>query len=458
MTVVAEDQPRPRGVAQSRLRAFQAKLDIKPIANGLPFFFFVVYMISFYLHMPSRIPGIGQFRPDLLLAVTLISLLIPHFKDKGALFGHPVTKTLNVFVLMVLISLPFTQWPGSVIRFHLQDFIKAVLFLYFVILTVDTPSRFRIFLFVFVGCQVFRVLEPLYLNLTDGYLGDKTYVGDGEFAGRLSGAPSDVINPNGLGFVIATTVVLVHYLLWQSKKFLPKLVYLLIVPAMLYTLILTMSRGGFIALLVGGWCVFLRSRYKGVLLVVALVVAAGGWSVMSDAQKERYVSLVSEDSAQRGNVEGRFRGMAAEFALGLNRPVFGHGVGTTGEAKANFRKKSKAAHNLYAQLMIETGIIGLIIFLVFMTRIYRTVRVNTERLRDLTLPPDVSEFYLRLGEGFMTVFWVYAVYSMAYFGVSQDYWYVFGGLSVAFGVLLSNQADEAEKVARRAARQEALTT
>ena len=72
MTVVAEDQPRPKGVAQSRLRAFQAKLDIKPIANGLPFFFFVVYMISFYLHMPSRIPGIGQFRPDLLLAVTLI--------------------------------------------------------------------------------------------------------------------------------------------------------------------------------------------------------------------------------------------------------------------------------------------------------------------------------------------------------------------------------------------------
>jgi O-antigen ligase len=247
-----------------------------------------------------------------------------------------------------------------------------------------------------------------------------------------------VINPNGLGFVIATTVVFMYFLMWQSPKFIYKMMFVGFVPPMLYALILTMSRGGFIALLVGGFVIFLQSQKKGVLLVVALIVAVGGWSVMSDVQRDRYLSLVSEESTQRGTAEGRFRGMAAEFELGLNRPLFGHGVGTTGEAKANFRRKSKAAHNLYAELMIETGIPGLLIFLTFMVRIYKTVQVNLESLRQAIIPAEDADFYERLGRCLTTVFWVYAVYSMNYFGVSQDYWYVFGGLCIAFGVLLQS--------------------
>jgi O-antigen ligase len=438
MTTAIRSGAGARRTGRSPVDLFQEKLSIQPIPSGLPFFFFTVYMFSFYLHMASRIPGIGRIRPDLVLAAVLMALLVPYLKNKGELFRHPVTKVLNFFVIFVLVSLPFTQWPGSVLRFHLQDFIKAVLFLYFVVLTVDTPRRFRIFLTLFVVCQVIRVLEPLYLNLTDGYWGDKTWAGEGGPANRLSGAPSDVINPNGLGFVIATTVVFAYFLLWESKKFLHKLIYVAIVPPMLYALILTMSRGGFIALLVGGWLIFRQSQKKALLLIVAIVVAVGSWSIMSDVQRDRYLSLVSEESAQRGTAEGRFRGMQAEFELGFNRPLFGHGVGTTGEAKANFRGNSKAAHNLYAELMIETGIPGLLIFLVFMFRVHKTVRVNLEYLKQANVPADDADFYNRLGRGLTTVFWVYAVYSMNYFGVSQDYWYVMGGLCIAFGVLLQS--------------------
>src|SRR5690606_1226423 len=124
-----------------------------------------------------------------------------------------------------------------------------------------SDKRLKWALVVFVGCQVIRVLEPLYLNITDGYWGSKTHLGGGEFASRLAGAPTDVINPNELGFVIVTAIPFLHYLLF-SRGWICKLIYLSLMPALMYALILTMSRGAFLALLVVAWVVWKESKHK----------------------------------------------------------------------------------------------------------------------------------------------------------------------------------------------------
>src|SRR5690606_9877918 len=137
----------------------------------------------------------------------------------------------------------------------IPNFIKAIVFLYFMALIVDSDKRLKWALAVFIGCQVFRVLEPLYLNITQGYWGASTYLGGTNFASRLSGAPADVINPTELGFGIATVIPFLHYLLF-SRGWFSKLLYLSLMPALIYALILTMSRGAFLALLVVGWVVW----------------------------------------------------------------------------------------------------------------------------------------------------------------------------------------------------------
>ncbi|PAU81207.1 hypothetical protein CK501_06510 [Halovibrio salipaludis] len=401
----------------------------RPRVTSITFFIYCWFLMDFFLRFPSRIPVYGDVRPTLLLVLCLSGLLfIQRDKFAGAT-RDPIMRTFMVLIGYLVLSLPLVEWPGSVVRHNLDDFVKAVVFLVFTVLVVDTEGRLKKAVTLFVGCQLFRVLEPLYLHFTQGYMGGETYLGGGEFAGRLAGAPADVINPNELGFVIVTVIPFLHYLLWTGR-FTRKLLYLALMPLLLYALIQTMSRGAFIALLVVGWMIFRESSRKFMLILVAVAVAIAGWNSMSPIQKDRYLSLIDEDTQGAASAQGRIGGFFQELGLGLRRPVVGHGLGTTSEAKYHSHGSTKASHSLYAELFTEIGIIGAAIFLTFLYRIWRRLRINGQLLFEH--PEAVTGYYANLNKALIAVFWMYAVYSINYYGLSQYYWYLFGGLVIVF--------------------------
>ncbi|MBY6032517.1 O-antigen ligase family protein [Marinobacter daepoensis] len=410
------------------------------LVSGFTFYFFIYFVIDFFIRFSARFPVYALIRPTLIAIFILLVLLFVQkdkFKNK---IGDPVFSAFFILVAYIIFSIPFVEWPGSVLRVNLDIFFKASVFLFFVALFVDTEKRLKIFLFVFLGCQIFRVFEPLYLNITSGYWGSSTYLSSKEFANRLAGAPADVINPNELGFVIATAVPFLHYLLWpMSWK--AKALYLFLMPMLLYALILTMSRGGFIALLVVAFFVFKESKRKFRLLVVGFLSAILAFSVMTPVQKERYLSLIDRDAEGGTSADGRIRGMVNEFKLGMTRPIFGHGLGTTPEAKVHKLGSREASHNLYAEVLIELGLVGFFIFMAFLLRIIKKlflVRASFSKLSSENLG-----FYARLNKALITLFWMYAVYSINYWGLSQYYWYLFAGLVIAFSNLaLRNVRDQ----------------
>ena len=132
--------------------------------------------------------------------------------------------------------------------------------------------------------------------------------------------------------------------------------------------------------------------------------------------------------------------MVGEFKLGLTRPVVGHGLGTTTEAKVHKWGSTKASHNLYAELIIELGLIGFVIFLRFLYQIAR--KLSVVRSQFSTLNRSADSYYSRLNKCLIAVFWMYAVYSMNYWGLSQYYWYLLGGLVIAFGRLVDMGSHE----------------
>ena len=407
------------------------------IVSQLSFVLYLYFILDFFLRFSARIPGYGAIRPT-LLAVATISILLFLQRDKlRGRFDDPIFKAIFVLFGYIVVSLPLVEWPGSVVRANIDPFVKAVVFLFFTALIIDTEKRLKWFVVVFVFCQVFRVLEPLYLNITQGYWGSSTYLDKGEFADRLAGVPADVINPNELGFVIATAIPFLHYLLWPLG-WKSKLLYVAVMPAMLYALILTMSRGAFIALLVVAFLVFKESRHKMKLIVVAVMLVVGALSVMTPIQKDRYLSLVDHDTTGGSSAEGRLKGIVGEFKLGLTRPVVGHGLGTTSEAKFHKWGSTKASHNLYGELIIELGLIGFVIFLRFLYQIARKLSVVRSRFAALNMSDQ--SYYSRLNKCLIAVFWMYAVYSLNYWGLSQYYWYLLGGLVIAFGRLVDKDS------------------
>ncbi len=403
-----------------------AKRDVV-VLSTLTFLLFQAYQIDFLLHVTNRIPGVSIIRPTLLL-FGLITLLLIAQKDKiKERMAHPILKAYGVFILIAFLSLPFVTYPGSVIKGNLPVFIKAIVFLYFTALILDTEKRFKWALVTFVVCQVIRVLEPLYLNITDGYWGAQTWM-DGEFANRLSGAPYDIINPNELGFVIATVIPFLHFYLLPGKWYM-KLLYFGLLAALLYALILTMSRGALLALLVVGWVVFKDSKNKALLIIAGIIMVFAALAVMNDAQRDRYLSLFSSESKQSKSVDGRVNGAIHEFGVGLTRPIFGHGLGTTPEAKANNGFGVQASHNMYAEILIEVGFVGMFFFFKFIRQIYLQIKSFMGRLEEM------QPFHAATSKAAKVVFWMFILYSTNYWGLNQYYWYHFAGLMVALACL-----------------------
>jgi len=424
--------------------SFQPRLQSEPTVSNLTFNLYLLYIISFFLHLAARIPAIAVIRPDLLIAILLLASL---FAQKSKLTGrldNPCNLYLMIFFGFTIFSLPFVEWPGSVLRDNLAEFIKAILFYYFTVLIIDTDSRLKRLLFVFVACQLIRVLEPLYLHETSGYWGSRTYLGGGEFAGRLGGAPSDVINPNGLGLVIATLFPFLHYL-WGNAGWLMKTAYYSLIAPLLYALILTMSRSGLVALLIIAGSIFLKSRHKFILVIVCIAIAFAAWSNMSGLQRERYISMTGAEDVQGASTfQGRITGIGNEFMVGLERPIFGFGLGTSKEALYNTMGGTRLAHNMYTETLIETGIIGLVLFLLFVKSISDTLKQTGHNLA-LPDPPIAAakpsirkqpaskahtfDYERNLLLALSACFWMYIIFSIAQYGLREYHWYLLAGLA-----------------------------
>lgn len=399
-----------------------------------PFNLYLLYVISVFLHIPARFPALGLIRFDLLLVCLILgSLLIGRRNSGQQREPDAIGRMLLILIGYVVLTIPFVEWPGSVIKNGIPEFIKAVIFFYFTVLILDNDRKLRIFMLVFVGCQLFRVLEPLYLHLTTGYWGSVTHLGGSQFAERLSGSPYDVINPNGLAFVVVTVIIFLHYL---TKSLLRKylLVYYVMLPALIYALVLTLSRTGFVALLAVVLVILWKSRHRMLGIAIVLVGTIIATASLTDIQRERYLSLFQDDVRGAETVDLRIRGWREDLAVALNKPIVGHGLGTSQEANYNVGERDIVSHNLYLEVLQELGVTGLFIFLLFLKSVISAYMKTTSNLRE-RLPPNHPSVTLADALGVWLV--VNVITSIATYGLSSYGWYLLAGLIVN----LSNSAN-----------------
>jgi len=400
---------------------------------------YIVFLISFFLHLTARVPVLGLIRFDLLLVLIITVIIIASKNEhKKALRDSGGTgKYLKYLIIFMLITLPLVEYPGSVLRVGAAGFIKAVIFFYFTIALVNTEKKLAFIVYVILACQILRVFEPLFLNITEGYWGDATYIGGGEFAARLSGAPSDIINPNELGYVIVVSIILLYYLLLTRSSLLIKLVVLAVMGACMYALVLTASRSAFLVLMGAILMVFWSSKYKSLFIVLSVMGAFVAFANLSEFQRDRYLSIFSSDTKGGSSAQGRIDALFSELEVVIDRPIIGHGLSTSGEAKYYVIGSSQISHNLYLETAIELGMAGLIIYLLFL----KSIIVNLKAVRDRRQSnPSGASFT----EAFTRALFVWAVvtfvFSFAQYGLSIYVNYLIAGLAV----VLTNdfEADE----------------
>jgi putative inorganic carbon (hco3(-)) transporter len=406
--------------------------------RNVAFVLFCAFLLSYFLHLTKRVPAMGTIHFDLLLAAATALAVAVAGRRVAERRVHattpwermdPVAIRIWILVAYIIVTIPFVEWPGSVLRNNLEPFAKSLCFFFFVVATVDTTRKLKALLAVYVFTQVYRVLEPLVMHVKSGYWGAFTSIGNWELMNRLSGSPWDIINPNGLGFVVIVTLPMLHFLIRPNT--LPrKLLWGAVAVAMCYALVLSASRSSFLAFLFLCLLVIWRSRHRVTLLTVAVFGGIIALSLMTGLQKGRYLSIVSNDAPGAETAHERIEGVIADFKVSLRRPLVGHGLGTSREANAHFGNRDQLSHDLYTEAAEELGYIGLALLLALIWSFLRACRIAQKVASAAGTGDERLQFLHTVASSLVVVVAVDLFFSFASYGLSEPYWYFYGGISV----------------------------
>lgn len=364
-------------------------------------------------------------RFDFIL-VCVIFILTVIFKNTNKDSSLESSKAIFILILYIVITIPFVQWPGSVIN-NIQEWMKAIVFYYFTVVIINDEKKLKLFIYVFLLVQSIRILEPLYLHITEGYWGSFASMRNWEFMDRLAGAPHDVVNPNGLAFIVLTVMPFFYY--FGSSSNIYRAVGIIMFPSMFYVLILTGSRSGLVGLVAIYLSIVYKSKKnKSIMIILGIIAVFAIFMSMSADQKDRYLSLFDSTAKNASSTEDRIDGVKKDFDLAMRMPVFGHGLGTSREAIANYTGRYILSHNLYTEILIEIGIIGFIIFLYY---IYTVIKTLADAKIQCRKQNDKYRFIVNIIDAIQVWLFMNIIFSLASYGLSGYEWYLFGGLSAS---------------------------
>lgn len=329
----------------------------------------MVFLVLFTMITVGRIADPFPFLWPLRLGLVTggIALLFWMFSPSSLREKIPTEIPQVKYVLMLLglavVLIPLSVWPGNSFWFVTEGHIKSVL----------------LFLLVIYWCRSYQDIRRLIWACCLGVIGlmvsglfiTHALRSDGRFS-----AGSTNYDPNDLALVLATLLPMMLFLL-TSKRPLVKLAVGGMVALSIHGIILTQSRGGFVALVAVGSLIIFRSKlnrsikFFGVAIsVLVFVILAGSafWDRIEtiwNPQTEYDLTL-----GDRTQIWGNALNLMVEYPWGTGPGSFRIAEGLSHGGKGVWN----APHNTYLQVGVELGIAGLGVFLVLLVRTLNDLR------------------------------------------------------------------------------------
>jgi len=415
----------------SGLEAMPAAAPVRVVAQESSFsgIAFKVLLIFLFLAI-SRILDFTLPRLHLPLVFGVLAAGLIFISHGITAFSTKIGKFAGLFTLWLVICIPFSQWKGGSFAL-LQDELSRSILIFMMVGTAANSLRKVQSVISIVGCAVVVTMGiALWQNV--------------RIDGRLTMAAGQYSNSNDLAQVILLGMCFLPVLGVRAKsRFLKILSYGMILPLM-YTLFVTGSRAGLVAMLVLAGVVFMAASVgKKLALIVLMPILLGGLLTTSPALRLRMKTLVqasgpvamgsSEDMAI-SSTQSRMDMLKQSIELTVKNPLFGVGPGVFQAAAADLQRSigQRASwletHNAYTQVSSEMGFPGAIFFLgMVVSSITGLLRVRSRAKSNPSFEPirTTSEALLL---GFIT-FAVTSFFSSVAYGFI--FWTLFGLCSSA---------------------------
>lgn len=333
--------------------------------------------------------------------ITLVIFIPTQLGLENTITARPREVNLILLLLLIaLISIPFAHDPLTAWETFVE-YSKVVVMFIVMINIVRTESRVKALIVLVLTASVIISIA----GVNDYRIGNLALQGR-RIEGIIGGLFS---NPNDLALHLVTMVPLTVGLALSARSYLKKLLYWFCGLIVTAGIIVTFSRGGFLALacVVFFLCWKLASRGRaffgilGLSFVLVLVALAPG----------AFHSRLTRD----GSAIARTDDLKRSIFLAVRNPIFGIGMGNF----IFYSNQAKATHNAYTQVAAELGLIAATFYVLFIVAPFKGFRFIERECEGMKKKPPI--YYLSVGLQASLI-----GYMVASFFASVAYlWYVY---------------------------------
>lgn len=422
-------------------------------------------LAAMYLNLPGIAAGVHGV-PAALAGMGFLLLLGPlairFLKREPVVLDLP-SLLLSAFLGAVLLSMFVVEDVPEATRWVTTFLVEGVLLYFAAVNLFRTPARLRRARTVLLVCGALLGALTLYQEATRSY--DRQFGGlaqrnlerqlHEENARRDPFRPAEQIHvsnraggpvgePNRYAQVLLVLLPLAYFAARSEESRRRRLLVYACGGLILAGVLLTYSRGAFVtllvmvAILVAMRAVTLRALALGAAAMVLIVSALAPGYVLRVATLQETSELLGGPRETEGDdvMRSRLTEMLAAWSVFADHPLIGVGPGQyspvysmryMSDPDIAFRAidRPRRAHNLYAELAAETGILGLATFLALAGLVQRRLWRAWKRYRGR------REDLAGLAAGFFVGVWGYLVSAMFLHLSYQRYYWLLLGLAVA---------------------------
>jgi len=344
----------------------------------IAYFGMLLFIVIYFGRPEDWIPGAALI-PFALIAGVIAFLGVAASVVNGRRLYLPKEMWLMLLLVCQLwLTVPFSSWRGGSFQV-VSNFSKVALNTFLIVQIIDSVVRLRRIILLHASGVVITTLASVSGKIPTDQLGRIT--------GALGG-PFE--NPNDLALSMALVLPFCIGLFLSSRNKLGKAFWMFSIGLLVYGVIATYSRGGFLSMLIGAalslWYFGFRQKRMGLLFMV-LMAGMAITAISPGKYAERLQSILNPAMDLTGSYVARQDLLNLSVHVALHHPLLGVGPGQFAEISGVWR----VAHNSYTEFAAEAGIPALLLFVVLLLRTFVKV-VRTQKSKN----PDVQIFSIAL--------------------------------------------------------------
>jgi O-antigen ligase len=340
----------------------------------------VVFTLLYFARPEDLIPGMRYVPMEKIAGgIALLALVAGASARRKTTKWPTELKLLLAFFLWQCLGVPFAFYRMGALSWVINRCSKGLIVAWLVGLLLESTAQLRLLLWI----QAASVAAITFFSIV-------TYQ-----SGRLGGVLGGVFgNPNDLAINIALNWPLCWLFLLSTRNPLKKALWAAAMLMMVWGLMLTYSRSGFLALAVAVafslWEFGIRGRRLHLLAAAALL--AIGLLFLGPAKYADRLKSIFSGKADTSSVDiygGDARQARTELLLESLKVTAAHpllGVGA-GQFQA-YSQLWRVSHNTYTEISAETGVPALLLFLAVLVLAFRNLS-RTRRTPAFASSPEI---------------------------------------------------------------------